>query len=316
MISIGLSSLLFFMRRRLRIARVVIITTALWGFAFITGLTPSVLRATIMFTFLQAGTLMNRPAAAMNSLLASAFLLTAARPAVLFEAGFQLSYLAVAFILLFYDPLYSSIRVRNKLLDWLWQMTAVSLVAQAGTLALSIRLFNMFPLLFLATNIIVIPVSFAIMGLAFLLLIFSSFGPVASFISLIIRMLSRITMDYTTTISSMDQGVIENIGFTSSEALLLTISTALILTCLLRVAKITLRPFISAFALFIGLGIIKNVSESRKEVVIEYNIRGRKLKALQHGRILIIPGGDGGPPAEVMKHAAERGLKIELLPPG
>ena len=59
-----------------------------------------------MFTFLQAGSLMHRPATGMNILLASAFILIAARPAVLFEAGFQLSYLAVAFIILFYEPLY------------------------------------------------------------------------------------------------------------------------------------------------------------------------------------------------------------------
>ncbi|HWR74794.1 MAG TPA: ComEC/Rec2 family competence protein, partial [Bacteroidales bacterium] len=104
MISLGLSFMLFFLRGKFNIMKSVIIITALWGFAFITGMSPSVLRATIMFTFLQAGTLLHRPAPGMNSLLASAFILTAARPAVIFEAGFQLSYLAVAFIILFYYP--------------------------------------------------------------------------------------------------------------------------------------------------------------------------------------------------------------------
>jgi len=316
MISLGLSFMLFFMRRRLMIARVLIITTALWGFAFITGMSPSVLRATIMFTFLQAGTLMNRPAAAMNSLLASAFILTAARPAVLFEAGFQLSYLAVAFILLFYDPLYRVIKVRNRPLDWLWQMTTVSLVAQAGTLALSVRLFNMFPLLFLATNIIVIPVSFVVMALAFLLLIFSPFGPVASFFASLLKVLSNITLGYTAMISSMHHGVIENIGLTSAEALLLTLSIALLLTSLLRVGKITLTPFLAALALFFAFGIFKNVTESREQAVINYNIRGREMRALQQGRRLFVPAGQGELPAEVKKHAAERGLKIEILQPG
>lgn len=316
MISLGLTYLLFFLRRRLRIARVLMITTALWGFAFITGMTPSVLRATIMFTFLQAGTLLHRPAAAMNSLLASAFILTVARPAVLFEAGFQLSYLAVAFILAFYDPLYRTIKVRNKPLDWLWQMTAVSIVAQAGTLALSIRLFNMFPLLFMATNIFVIPVSFAVMVLAFFLLIFSAFGPVASFITLMLKLLSGAILAFTGTISSMDRGVIDNIGLTPAETLLLTLSIALLLASLLRVARVTLKPFMAALALFLAMGIVKNYGESRKETVIVYNIRGRELKAMQHGRRLIIPATEGGLPAEVKKHAAERGLKIKLLQPG
>ena len=73
-------------------------------------MSPSVLRATIMFTFLQADDDLHRPAPGMNSLLASAFILTAARPAVIFEAGFQLSYLAVAFIIMFYYPLYRTLR--------------------------------------------------------------------------------------------------------------------------------------------------------------------------------------------------------------
>lgn len=316
MISLGLSYMLFFMRRRFRIARALIITTALWGFAFVTGMSPSVLRATIMFTFLQAGTLMNRPAAAMNSLLASAFILTAARPAVLFEAGFQLSYLAVAFILLFYDPLYRVIKARSRPIDWLWQMTAVSLVAQAGTLALSVRLFNMFPLLFLATNIIVIPVSFAVMALAFLLLLFSPFGPVASLIASLLKVLSKITLGYTGMISSMHHGVIENIGLTSAEAILLTLSVALLLTSLLQVGKITLKPFVAALALFFAFGIFKNVTESREKTVVVYNIRGREMRALQQGRRLFVPAGQGELPAEVRKHAAERGLKIEILQPG
>jgi competence protein ComEC len=93
MISMVLSWLLFFMKGRLKQVRPLIIVPALWVFAFITGLSPSVLRATIMFTFLQAGNLITRPAAGMNNLLASAVLIVAGHPGVIFEAGFQLSYL-------------------------------------------------------------------------------------------------------------------------------------------------------------------------------------------------------------------------------
>jgi competence protein ComEC len=313
MLSLGLSFLLFFLRGKLKIMKVVIIITALWGFAFITGMSPSVLRATIMFTFLQAGTLMHRPSSGMNNLLASAFILTAIRPAVIFEAGFQLSYLAVAFIILYYEPLYRVIRVRKKIPDYLWQMTAVSLVAQAGTLALAVRLFNIFPLLFLVTNIVVIPISFVVLALAFLLILFSGVTPVASFFASLLGKLSRFTLDFTGMISSFDHGVVDNIGLTTLGTVLLTIAIALLLTSVLRTGKITLKPFLVAASLFLLFGTLRNIKESRQERVIVYNIRGKELRAIQDGRVLMVTPVDGSVPAEVKKHAATRGLKIKIM---
>jgi competence protein ComEC len=313
MISLGLSFMLFFLRGKLNIMKSVIIITALWGFAFITGMSPSVLRATIMFTFLQAGTLIHRPAPGMNNLLASAFILTAARPAVIFEAGFQLSYLAVAFIIMFYYPLYRTIRFRNKVADYFWQMTAVSLVAQAGTLALAVRLFNIFPLFFLVTNIVVIPISFAVLALAFLLILFSAVTPVASFFALLLGKLSGFTLGFTGMISSFDHGVIENIGLTVAGAVLVTIAIALLFASLLRIWKITLKPFLAAASLFLLCGTMKNLKESRQERLIVYNIKGKELRAMQDGRVLIVAPADGHVPAEVKKHAATRGLKIKTV---
>jgi competence protein ComEC len=298
MISLGLSFLLFFLRGRLQILKVLIIMTALWGFAFITGMSPSVLRAT-----------------SINTLLASAFILTAARPAVIFEAGFQLSYLAVAFIILFYEPLYRVVRLRKKIPDYLWQMVAVSLVAQAGTLALAVRLFNIFPLLFLATNIVVIPISFIVLALAFLLIVFSAVTPMAAFFAMLLGKLSGFTLSFTGMISSLDHGVIENIGLTTVETILLTLATALLLTPLLKIRRITLKPFIVAASFFLFAGVIRNLEESGKERVIVYNIKGKELRARQHGRVLMVTTVDGRVPPEVKKHASTRGLKIKAMPP-
>lgn len=316
MISMALSWMLFFLRGRLTVVRAAIIVPALWGFAFITGLSPSVLRATIMFTFLQAGSLMHRPAASMNSLLASAFIITAVRPAVLFEAGFQLSYLAVAFIIAFYNPLYRLLKARNRIADWLWQMAAVSLVAQAGTLALTVRLFNTFPLLFLLTNIVVIPVSFIVLLLAMLLLVTSPFPPLASFLAFILDHLARFTLSFTGAISSVDHGVIMNIGMSATETVLLTTAMAFLLMALLRVGKITLKPFIVATMLLIACNTVKTAEEMHRERFIVYNIRGAELRVRQHGRVLLVPSADGLVPAEVRKHAGTRGLKIVVTDPG
>ena len=315
MISLLLSYLLFFMRRRMKVLRIIIILVSLWAFAFITGLSPSVLRATVMFSFLQAGTLIQRQGNSMNILLASAFLLIAARPAVLFEAGFQLSYLAVAFIILFYEPLHQLLKPGNKATEWLWQMTAVSIVAQTGTFALTVRLFNIFPLLFLVTNLVVIPISFGVLVLAFLLIIFSAVSPVAALLGSLLKFLARLTIGYTEMAASFHHSVIENIGFTAAESFLLTIAFALLMASLLRVGRFTLKPFLIAASLFLAVGLGRNISESRKEGQLTYNIKGKTLTAYQSGRRIILFTDDGEIPAEVKKHAATRGLKIEMRPP-
>ena len=316
MISMALSWLLFFLRGPMKRYRALIIVPALWGFAFITGLTPSVLRATIMFTFLQAGSILNRPATGMNNLLASAFIITAIHPSVIFEAGFQLSYLAVAFIIAFYTPLYRLIKLRNRIADYLWQMISVSLVAQAGTLALSVSLFNIFPLLFLLTNIVVIPVSFLVLILALLLLASSPVHALASFFAILLDRLAGFTLGFTRIISSADHGVITGIGLSAAETIMMTIASALFLAALLRISGLTLRPFLLALALLLACNGLKMVQEMKRDMIITYNIRGEKLIARQYGRLLLVPSSAAGIPAEVQKHAFTRGLKIRIIEPG
>ena len=108
-LSMFIFSMLFFMKGKFNILRILITVLLLWCFAFVTGLTPSVLRATLMFTFLQAGNLMKRNVNSINSVLASAVILIIIRPSVLFDAGFLLSYSAVIFIICFYRDLYLKI---------------------------------------------------------------------------------------------------------------------------------------------------------------------------------------------------------------
>jgi competence protein ComEC len=313
MISLFLSWILFFMKRKMAIARTIIILLALWAFAFLTGLSPSVMRATLMFSFIQAGSLIKRPGSSLNLLLASAFILMVARPSVLFEAGFQLSYMAVLFIIIFYEPLYSLIKAKNRVADYVWQMVAVSVVAQAGTFPLVVRLFNTFPLLFLVSNLVIIPLSFLIMILAFILVSFSGIAPVAHILVSALTFLSQITLNFTGFISSLSFGVIPDIGLTGIECIILTIATGLLFASLLKTARIDLRPFLFLMCLFFVSGIYNDLNESNKESIIVYNIKGKALPAFQAGRHLILFTANDTLPAEVKRHANIRYLNIEKV---
>lgn len=151
--------------------KAILILAGIWFFAFMTGGSPSVLRAAVMFSFLHIGTLMNKKVATYNFWAASAFLLLFFNPLLLWNVGFQLSYMAVLGILVVQKPIYHWVRFQNKILDYCWQLFSVSLAAQLFTLPFCIYYFNQFPLLFLLSNLVAIPLSSIGLWLCILMII-------------------------------------------------------------------------------------------------------------------------------------------------
>jgi competence protein ComEC len=153
------------MSKRGRIVKQLILLPVIWGFAFITGLSPSVIRAACMLSFWGIGNAFFYKAFSLNTLAATAFFMLLYNPIYLFDIGFQLSFLAVLSILVI-NPLfvrrYSS---ENKIIQYLWELIAVSFSAQIGVLPLSLYYFHQFPVLFLVTNICLIPLSGILMAL-------------------------------------------------------------------------------------------------------------------------------------------------------
>lgn len=144
----------------------------LWMYAFVTGLPPSVLRAVAMFSFVAVAKPLGRTTAIINTLAASAFFLLCYDPNLILAAGFQLSYLAVLGIVLFYRPIYNLWEPRWAWLNWTWQITCVSVAAQLATLPVTLYYFHQFPVYFLLANLFVIPISTIILlgGICLLLM--------------------------------------------------------------------------------------------------------------------------------------------------
>ncbi|BAV94453.1 competence protein [Ichthyobacterium seriolicida] len=129
----------------------------LFSFAFISGLSSSVLRAVIMCLFVSLGKIVNRSVNIYNSLAISALSLLICDPYQLFSVGFQLSYTAVFFIVWIQPTLSRLFKPRNKILKYLWTLSSVSIAAQLGVLPFSIYYFHKIPLLFLISNVVLIP---------------------------------------------------------------------------------------------------------------------------------------------------------------
>lgn len=177
-----LFSYLFVPLNRLKnghIIKQILIILLLWLFALFTGLSGSVVRAVSMFSFIALGQII-RPGrgSTLYALITSFFVLLIIQPLYLFQVGFQLSYLAVLGIILFYPIIFKIIpQVKYRLIEKIWQFFSLSTAATLGTFPLSIFYFHQFPLLFFITNIIIVPFLGVIMGTGLLLVIWQvSFG--------------------------------------------------------------------------------------------------------------------------------------------
>ena len=131
-----------------------LIVGLLWSFAFVTGLQPSVIRAVVMCMLLEFARLVHRPLLSLNTLGMAALAMLVLNPALLFDVGFQLSFVAVASIFLLYGPLYRLIPSLPRWLNPVWSLLCVSVVAQIGTAPLSMYYFGQFSVYFLLTNLV------------------------------------------------------------------------------------------------------------------------------------------------------------------
>jgi len=149
----------------------VICLQTLWIYAALTGFSPSVQRAAVMFSFVIAGSALKRQSSIYNTLACSAFALLWLNPYLMYSVGFQLSYLAVFGIVYLQPRISAWWEPSNKLLAWAWQLTAVSIAAQIATFPLSLYYFHQFPVYFWISNIVVIPGALVMLplGLATLL---------------------------------------------------------------------------------------------------------------------------------------------------
>jgi len=154
----------------------VVIVLLLWGFALLSGLSPSVTRAVTMFSFFAMAKIFDRDTNSINTLFLSFFTLLIINPLWLFQVGFQLSYLAVFFIV-WLQPLFYRIGYSKKwFVRKIWGIVSVTICAQIGVLPLSLYYFHQFPGLFLLTNIVVLPFLTILMFGGILIVLLASFS--------------------------------------------------------------------------------------------------------------------------------------------
>jgi len=308
-LSMFVFNLLFFMKGRLKPLRSMIAILFLWSFAFITGFTSSVVRATIMFTFLQGGKLMRRNPNSLNSVFASAFLLIMIRPSVIFDTGFLLSYLAVIFIICFYKDLYLLFNIRNPVADRIWQSAVVSTVATAGTLPVTVTAFNRFPTYFILTNIIIVPIGSLLIILGCLVLLTYPAEPVSMLLAGILRIMTSVTGMLTEKAASLPFSTLEKIGMVKGEAILLSLFLFIFLRYISDRRNIRfIYPLVALLGL-VTFGTLRDITCRVSDELIVYNTLNVPSVGIRTGKILNLYGDTPEIQPEVLKHCATMGLK-------
>lgn len=215
--------------RRGSFIKLLIIIISLILFGIIAGLAPSVVRSVVMFSFVAIGMYLRRSTNIFHTLLVSMLLILLFQPSFLFDVGFQLSYVALFFIL-WLQPLLAEIwKPKNKVVNYFWEILTVSFAAQIGALPLSIYYFHQFPGLFFVTNLVVIPFISLIMGLGVLVMVLAAFDFVPLFLSKSLEWSITILNKIINSIASIKQFVIQDIPFNWQ----LLISLYLLIICII-----------------------------------------------------------------------------------
>ena len=190
-------------------------------YAWLTGLSPSVMRAVTMFSFMAIGKGTGRNSNIYNSLAASALVLLLVDPHLIMSVGFQLSYLAVIGIVYLQPKLYKLFEFKHWLVDKAWAITCVSFAAQLATAPLSILYFHQFPSYFFVANLFVIPAAFLILLTGITLLAFSFSDILADWVGQILSFFISTTNQLVTGVSNLPNGQITGIQLSVIETWLI-----------------------------------------------------------------------------------------------
>jgi competence protein ComEC len=206
-----------------------LVLTMLWMYAYVTGLSPSVLRAVTMFSFIVIAKPLGQRTNIFNVLAASAFLILLFDPFLVMSVGFQLSYLAVAGIVYLQPMLYALYEPSNRLLDEAWKVTSVSIAAQLATFPLGLLYFHQFPNYFLLSNLYVLPLGFVVLTIGLAVLAFCFIPPIASALGFVLEWSIKLLNKLIFLTEALPFSVVDGVNINATQCILIMATTLAII---------------------------------------------------------------------------------------
>lgn len=168
---------------RAKKVRLLLTMVALVAYALLTGMSPSVIRSTVMIAFVFMSHIFYRKSSPLNAVAAAALVILVFSPSSLYGVGFQLSFITVTSLLVFYEVFQVKYPAR-KFFNYVCTIATTSAVAMVSTIVLTAYYFNTISLVAVLSNVVIMPLLpvFMIAGaLALVLLLMGAgLGPLAA----------------------------------------------------------------------------------------------------------------------------------------
>jgi len=260
---VSIFSLFFRNPTRNRIIQLFIII-CLWIYAFITGFSPSVVRACIMLSIFCFGNIFNRKGFVYNNILIAAFLMLIYNPFWLFDVGFQLSFAAVLSICFFQPHISALLKIKNKYIKSVWELFCLSIAAQIGTFPICLYYFGSFPTYFFVTNLLIVPLVAVIIYLtvaifithALSLFMFQNiFNEISGLLVIVLKFVIGFMTETIRFFERIPLALIDNINIPLATTLLL-IFTITLFCVYLSCQKIRILQTALCFTIFSLIGVI------------------------------------------------------------
>jgi len=251
----------------------ILILLIIWFYALIAGLSPSILRASMMISFVIIGEMLNRKGFVLNSIAASAFVLLCVNPYNLFEVGFQLSYAAVVGIVVLQRPIYNLLYIKNKLLDKIWAITALTLSAQLATIPFTLYYFNQFSTYFWLSNLFMTPLSFVVVISGMLLLLMAWIPILGVWMGRLVWGAVYVMNGVVAKIESLPFSFVKGAYINGFEFAMLLLALLLLLLAVAMQRRKMLIGMLSAWLLFMGSVALRTYSSERQDGMVFYSLR-------------------------------------------
>lgn len=268
--------------------KLVIIVLLLWCYALLAGLSPSIVRAVTMFSFLAYAMHLNRPVNMFNILALSLFFILVIEPLFLFQVGFQMSYAAVFAILWVYPKLQHFWTPKSLLVRKAWQLFSVGLAAQLGVLPISLFYFHQFPVLFFVSNLVIVPFLGIILGLGVLVIVLALLNSLPNFLvtfyDVLIAMMNRVIG----WVAQQEAFIFQDISF---DVIHLVLGYILIISLVLTLSKPTFKRIA---LLLIGIACFQSYSifnqlraKDKEQLIVAHQTRNTLLLYQNKGKLQV-----------------------------
>ena len=246
----------------------------LWIYSLLCGMSPSILRATVMFSFIIVSNTIDRPANIYNTLAASAFLLMLFDCNIIANVGFQLSYMAVLGIVFLQPYIYNMLIMHTWVGNQIWKITSVSIAAQIATSPIGILYFHQFPNVFLFSNLFIIPLTTIILYGCLLLMAISSIHILASIVGYIIYLIISFTNTLVLWVEKIPYAYIEGIQISIPQTLVLYAMAATLIAYFLRHEIYWFKLFLALCLCFMCISSYTYIKQQMQYDLTVYHVSG------------------------------------------